>query len=73
MFEHRSRRRPTSEFVVQSLTELSIQRNHGSCCTCISLKPGVALEVTETERHLFSFCPILPSLHIVNYCIALYY
>lgn len=51
--KHKFMCEPTSEFKVQSVSDLSIQCDHASCCTCICLQPGVTLEVAETKRHTY--------------------
>lgn len=41
---------PTSEFVVQRFSELSVQADQTPCCTRFSLQPRVALQIPETKQ-----------------------
>lgn len=41
---------PTSEFVMQRFSELTVQVDQTACCTRFSLKPRVTLQITETNK-----------------------
>lgn len=42
--------KPTSEFVMNRVSQLNVQTNQMSRCARISLQPGVTLNVTEGNK-----------------------
>lgn len=50
---------PTSEFVMQCFSELSVQADQTPCCARFSLQPRVTLQVTETDKTAMRNLPLI--------------